>query len=800
MTDEGRRTTFASLLRAHRRAANLSQEELAERAGLSVPAIGLLERGARRAPRTTTIESLVAALELDSAQRQEMIRAARAAPQMANDLAVVTVPRELPRRPTDFTGRDAELVTLLDALDPDGRSYRICAIDGMGGVGKSALALHAAHLLIARGAYPDGQLYVNLRGSAPGQPLTPLEALGRLLRSLGMDPDAVPDDVDEAAARLRTAAAGQRVLILLDNARSVEHVLPLLPGSDTCAVLVTSRQSMATLEGVLTLHLDILQPAAARELLGRIVGRRRAAADPQAASDMTRVCGGLPLAIRIAGARLAARPNRPMRHLVAQLGDATRRLEVLQAGQFAVRACFDVSLDALEASDDPLDRAASAVFGLLALPDGSDLEVEAAARLLDRTPEATRRVLERLVDARLLESPHPDRYEFHDLVRLHARERALEQVPEPDRLAAFDRLMSFYTATAWRTLALVRPGDRRLTNADSRWTPGGLTFSDSQAALSWAESERANLLAAVTQAATLVSSGIAAELPGQLASAMFGFFVARGYLHDWLQVNTVALDVARRTGNRLDEASAQTNLGAACELLGRYGQAIAFHRESLAIFRELGDRDGEAGAMNNLGCVWGRLEKHRQAIPHLEQSLAIFRELGTLRGQASSLCNLGDAYGRTGRCGEAIAALEESLAIWRRLDARMAEAHTLNELGVVHGMLGSHERAIACLLESLDLYRAIGASMGQAECLRELGAIYARAGRADAAVRCLQNSLAIVRELDANGNEVLVLRDLGDALEVGGFMEEARLAWQEGLEIADELHLPAAAEIRGRLE
>jgi predicted nucleic acid-binding protein len=309
--------------------------------------------------------------------------------------ASLLVARELPGAPADFTGRGDELDALLTLLRRPARgagTVVITAIDGMAGVGKSALALQAAHQLAD--SFPDGQLYVNLQGTTPGlAPLDPLEALGRMLRALGLDPGAIPTKVEEAAAWFRSLAAERRLLLLLDNAASAQQVQALLPGSPTCVVLVTSRQMLASLEGAHTVHVDVLPHEQALELLGRIAGPQRVASEPRAAAEVVRLCGRLPLALRIAGARLASRPGWGVRELAARLADATHRLEVLEVGALAVRATFDVSLHALRESPDRGDQAAAAKFGLLSLPDGSDLDLAAAARLLDHPQSGTERCL-----------------------------------------------------------------------------------------------------------------------------------------------------------------------------------------------------------------------------------------------------------------------------------------------------------------------------------------------------------------------------------------------------------------------
>ncbi len=435
------------------------------------------------------------------------------------------MPRQLPAPPQSFTGRAQELAQL-DAIaataDNQPVVVVVAAISGSAGVGKSALVIHAANRLAKH--FPDGQLYINLQGATAGMaPLEPLEVLGRFLRALGVSGDQVPDGVDEATARFRSELADQRLLVVLDNAADTDQVLPLLPGQSGCAALITSRRVLAGLDTASHLHLDVLAAAEAIELLGRLAGKDRIAAEPEATSEVAQRCGWLPLALRIAGARLAARPGWPVRALAERLTDATRRLEELEASGLAVRASFEVSLHALQHSGDTGDQAAARAFGLLGLSDGPDLSLTAAARLLNEPEPAADRLLERLVDAQLLETPSPGRYQFHDLMRLYADQLAMRQYPEPERMAALTRLFGFFTATAWESLRLLRPGDRRLATADPRWARGGLRFADMAAALAWLEAERANLMAAIGQAA-VAAPGIPAEVAYQLTRALFGFF------------------------------------------------------------------------------------------------------------------------------------------------------------------------------------------------------------------------------------------------------------------------------------
>jgi DNA-binding SARP family transcriptional activator len=471
------------------------------------------------------------------------------------------VPRQLPVSGDRFTGREAALKALAEAFgsgDGDGparRSMMICVISGMAGVGKTALVIHWAHRLADR--FPDGQLYVDLHGAtARLRPLEPLEVLGRFLRALGTDPTAVPTTAEEAGAAFRSRMAGRRVLVVLDNAADAAQVTPLLPGSPGCGVLVASRQALVSLDAA-HLHLDVMEPDEAVELLGRLAGRERMAAEPEAAAEVASLCGCLPLALRISGARLAARPTWPVRALAERLGDVQRRLDELEIAETGVRASFAVSWRQLSTGDDAADRSLAAAFALLGVLDGPEVSLPVAARLLEASEEAAERVLERLVDAQLLETPAPGRYQLHDLLRLYVRELAERHHDESARAAAVTRALGFYAATAWQTLPLLRPGDYRLTRMDDRLSKGGLELADEQSALEWLEAQRVNLLAAVRQAAA--TPGVPGEIAIQLAQALFGFFSVRSHWQDWVQVNQIALGVARRIGDPAAQAQAHND-------------------------------------------------------------------------------------------------------------------------------------------------------------------------------------------------------------------------------------------------
>jgi DNA-binding SARP family transcriptional activator len=685
---------------------------------------------------------------------------------LTNDPALVVVPSaarrdafakqfQLPLDVGDFVGR-AELARQIEQLLADDLRVPVVALSGPPGMGKSALAVHAAHRLAKH--FPDGQLYVNLHGATAGlQPLRPLEVLGRFLRALGTDPAAVPAELEEASAAFRSQMAGRRVLLLLDNAADAAQVAPLLPASLGSGVLVTSRRVLARLEGAANLRLDALAPGEAVELLSRVAGQERVAVEPVAAAELAGSCGRLPLALRIAGARLAARPAWAVGALAERLADAQGRLDELELAEVGVRASFAVSYQQLCDSADALDRMAAEAFGLLGILDGPEVGVPVAARLLDLGEDAAERTLERLVDAQLLETPASGRYRLHDLLRLYARELACQQHSERARTAALGRALGFYVAAAWQTLGVLRPGDYRLAHVDDRWSKDGLEFADDRAALGWLEAEWANLVAAVRQAAT--TPGVPGELAIQLAQALFGFFWVRSHPDDWVQVNQIALEVARRMGDLTAQAQALTDLAGGHWRCGQYEQARACDQEGLAIRRKLGDRRGQANSLNGLGLIAQWQGQYGEALAYLQESLVIFRELSDRRGETIALTNLGNVYLSQGRFEEALACHEESLAIRRELGGRHSEAYGLGNLGVLYQRQARYDQAVACLREGLALYRELGDRRGEAGSLRELGVTLRALGRIEEARAHWRQSLAIFEQLrstDADQLRVLL--------------------------------------------
>ncbi|MGW6276987.1 tetratricopeptide repeat protein [Kribbella sp. NPDC055071] len=706
------------------------------------------------------------------------------------------VPRQLPADIGGFTGRAADLLWLEARLDrgqdPSRRSVPICAIAGAAGIGKSALAIHTAHRFADR--FTDGQLYVDLQGATAGlQPLAPLEVLGRFLRALGVGAAAIPADPDEAGGLFRSLVADRRLLVVLDNAANAAQVNPLLPAGPGCGVLVTSRPVLTGIEGAQQLRLDALAPTEAIELLGRLAGAERIAAEPQAAAEVIRWCASLPLALRIAGARLATRPTWLVDTLAERLADAGRRLDELEIGEAGARASFAVSTEQARNSMDPLDRAAARSFGLLGAFDGPELGIPVAAKLLDEPDAAAERVLERLVDIQLLETQSPGRYRLHDLLRLYARELA-EQEPEQVRSAALVRVLTFYLATTWQTLRLLRPGDYRLARIAGGGT-GGLDFADDLAALEWLDTERINLVAAVQQAAASGSAD-AEELAVHLAHMLYGFFLLRGDFSDWVQVNQAALGMARERGDLAGQAQVHNDLGVRSWRLAKYDEAVASLAESLTIRRTLGDLPGQAATLVNLGLVYQWQRQYGEALACLEESLAISGRIEDPRGAAGGLANLGDIYQRQERYEEALTALQESLAISRELGDRRSQATALSNLGALYSRQERYDLALTAQEDALAIFGELGDGDGEAFCLTDIGVVQRRQGHHDDALARLRDSLAIRRQLGDLHGQAETLRELGATLHELGRIDEACDRWKHALVLFEQVSTADAEQVQ----
>ena len=668
-------------------------------------------------------------------------------------------PAQLPADVADFTGRDEQVKRLCDLLSGPGASndpgaVRIAVVAGAGGLGKTSLAVHAAHRVRRR--FPDGQLYVDLLGATP-VPLPPGDVLARFLRDLGVDGRDIPVDEDERAARYRTTLARRRMLVVLDNARDAAQVRPLLPGTASSAVLVTTRSRMPDLASTKLVDLNVLDDDEALKLFVKVVGEERPAAEPEATAELLDACAGLPLAIRICAARLATRSGWTVQAMADRLRDVHRRLDEMRAGDLAVRASFQVSFASLPASTDARGIDPARAFCLLGLWRGPGISAAAAAALFGVPQYSAEDALEVLVDTHLLESTAPDRYRFHDLLRVYAAERAEADLSAAERDAAVTRLLEWYmqSADAAATAMLPHRYNIPLDSAGADLPPLG--FAAAEEALAWYDSESANLVAATRQAAASGRHEIAWRLPAPL----FIIFNSRGNWADCIATHRVALASARQAGNRRGEAWVLNNLGDALGVTGD-PDGIGCLESSLAIRREIGDRMGEAQAANNVADAYLMLGRTNEALELYRRALELNREIAYRYGEGVSLVNVGWALLDLDRAEEAIDYLQRARHTFAEIDYVDGTGYALHILGRCYLSLRRDAEALACLLEALTSHQASGNRRRQAATLTSLGTAQSRVGLAAEACESWAQATAIFTEL-GDSAEVDMVRAEQDA-------------------------------------
>jgi tetratricopeptide (TPR) repeat protein/transcriptional regulator with XRE-family HTH domain len=733
-----------------RRDTPLTYRELAGKTGWSQSAIGEYFSG-QTLPPTDRLDALVALLGATPAEqaalgtardRVEEHRRAAAPP----GGAALPVARQLPRDASGFVGRDGELGRLDALLDQDGQGGRvpavvISAVSGAAGVGKTALAVHWAHRIADR--FPDGQLYINLRGFEPNSPpMAPPEAVRRFLDALGVPPQRIPVDPDSQAALYRSLLAGKRMLVVLDNARDASQVRPLLPGATHCLVLVTSRNQLAGLvaaDGAHPLTLDLLTRAEAHDLLIRRLGADRVAAEPAAVDQIITACARLPLALAIVAARAATRPQLSLAALADELRDRRSRLDALTTGDLItdVRAAFSWSYHALTPG-------AARLFRLLGLHPGPDIAPAAAASLAGAPVGEVRPLLAELAAAHLVSEHSPGRFALHDLLRAYAAEQSQARDSDADRRAAVHRMLDHYLHTSHRAALLLNPQRQRivLAGAAPGVTPEDL--ADRRHATTWFTGEHAVLLAAVDQSA---AAGFDRHA-WQLASTLWDYLEQRGHWRAWVSTHRTAADAAERGTDRTGLAYALRGLGGAYLWLGRPRDARAHLDRALAILREIGDLDGQAPTHHQLAISFEREGRHMDAVGHAERALDLYRATGHQSGQAKMLNGIGWHYALLGEYRQTLVYCGQAIAKLREAGDRYVEAATWDSLGFAHHHLGDHRQALRCYHQALDLIREVGDRSVEAAVLTHVGDTHHRSGDGDAAREAWQHALTILADLD----------------------------------------------------
>jgi DNA-binding SARP family transcriptional activator/Tfp pilus assembly protein PilF len=693
--------------------------------------------------------------DLRRLQRQMLKRDLPPPPAVVNptaERAERVVPRQLPTDVAGFTGR-AELLEALDGLSTlDSKAaVVVSAVAGTPGVGKTALAVHWAHRVAAR--FPDGHVYVNLRGFAPGgAAMGPSEAVRALLEAFGVAPQRIPASLEAQVGMYRGLLDGRRVLLVLDNARDAEQVRPLLPGTPGCVAVVTSRSRLSGLvatEGAHPLTVDLLTAAEARDMLAQRLGDQRVEAEPEAIDEIITWCGRLPMALAIVSARAVTHPAFSLATLATQLRQG--RLDGLENGDPVtnIRAVFSWSYQALT-------PAAAELFRLLGLHPGLDITTSAAASLASLPVRQVHRALAELAHAHLLIEHTPGRYTFHDLLSAYAAELAEEMDAPAARQAATRRVLDHYLHTAYTADRLMRPDREQITLDPPAADVTPEAVVDHTGGLAWFAAEHPVLLAAIQHA---VHCGLYSHA-WQLAWTLENWFDWRGHWHELAAAQKVALDAAARSSDPVGQAHTHRGLARVYTRTGRYEEALTHLRTALDLFTQIGDQAGQAATYRSLGIVLARQGQHGEALKCDEAALDLHRATGDSAAQAVVLNNMGYHHGLIGNYEKALAYCQDALTVHQKFGARDGEARTWGSLGYAHSHLGNHAEAVRCYRHCVDILDKLGDRSSKADNLKQLG----------------------------------------DAHYAAGDIATARIVWLQALDLLEELGRPDAIQLRARLE
>ncbi|MFF8694859.1 BTAD domain-containing putative transcriptional regulator [Streptomyces sp. NPDC015144] len=647
-------------------------------------------------------------------------------------------PYQLPSSVPEFTGREEETAAAVAALRREvGAPLRPVVISGMGGIGKTALAVRVARLV--QEDFPDGTLYADLRGFSGGGPRSAHDLLARFLDDLGARPASLPDDTDDRAALFRSAIADRRVLLVLDNARDAAQVAPLLPPQGPGAALITSRQLLAELPGVEMMALHPLGPEEQLTLLSRLCGADRIAHEPAALADILAACGGLPLALRIVGGRLSSRPSWPLALLAERLAPDRGRLQALSMGAVAVRHTFDMSYQAIRDSGNAAEREAARAFRLLGLWKPHLFTTQSAAALLGADEYDASAALELLVDANLVHSPAPGRYALHDLLGEYAAQRAAEEEPADGREAATVRMLVWYARAVSTACAVASHETQSPPPLDAPAGPALPVFAEDADAIEWTKRE----LPAIRESLTRAGEAGRSDLAWRLAAGLFGYATTHWWTGEWDACLRQAMEIAVAHGDTLGQAWLHRRTAVAHGMAYRNEACLEHLTLALAFFTDTGDVLAQASILGNMASLYVQLGDARQGLVHAERSHELYRRTSSPRSEALALSRIADAQAMVGEHADAVANYEKVVAALREQRHGVFLATTLTNLGDVRRQLGDREGALEAQREALAIRRRMDDLGGTADCLAFMAGTYQHFGEWGDARSCWEQCLEL---------------------------------------------------------
>jgi DNA-binding SARP family transcriptional activator len=703
-------------------------------------------------------------------------RILRRDPQLAVRLAGhrhgrVPPPDTLPPQTVEFVGRSEQLGLL---IGEHGDTPRVSVIEGMPGVGKTALAVHAAR--IASGQYPDGMLYLNFHTNDPGRPsLDPAEALHRLLQMLAVPATQIPDAIGERAALWRAQLSRRRAVVILDDAARHDQIRPLLPVASQSLILITTRRRLPELEGARTLTLDVLSIDDAIMLFRQIAGQGREQDEDKVATAVG-LCGRLPLAIQLTAGRLAQDYPPRLADLIEELSQSPAQLGGTGAASPGVMSAFDLSYRAMEPDHQRF-------FRRLGVSPCAYVSLQAAAALGGCTLAEAEKALAALLDHHLLARASASQFRFHDLIRGYAAVRAARDDPEPEQRQAVGRLLDYYLHTADKADRILHPFRRRMPVSVSHPPAASPALGTQEDAAGWLESEWRNILQAAQYAGRHEWKRKCADLTHVLAD----FVEIRAYWDEAIAAHTLALQACRDLADPARIAQASLELSVVSQQTGRHEAALPLAEDAAAIYRSLADQRGEAEALDQIGMAHQRTARSREALAYFHEARTLYHDAADRRGVANTLSHSGIACWHLGRYLDAMGHLRDALSLYRDAGDRRGEAKTLSNLGKMQLYCGYHRDALEGYQKSLKIFNEIGGAQNEAILYHNIGSVYHYKGSYEEGLAAFRRALAIYRDIGDLPDEADVLNDIGAIYQSAECNDEALIYHQKARSIAEEI-------------